>query len=105
MPMAHTLTTPEDFVNAYCGTQTSQSTPTVKARTYVPLAQYLLLCSLGATPPAGDSLPKYFAHAGAARWLQRATVPLHGGRWGGDRFEEETAPEPDVPVFARCSSS
>ncbi|KAJ1470298.1 hypothetical protein T484DRAFT_1917867 [Baffinella frigidus] len=82
MSREHTPMTPVDFVNAFCGTQTSQTCPDM--RPYIPLAEDLLLCSLGATPRAEDTSANYNAHAGAARWLQRATTPLRGGRRGSE---------------------
>ncbi|KAJ1467500.1 hypothetical protein T484DRAFT_1921502 [Baffinella frigidus] len=82
--MSQEYTTPEDLINAWCGgTQTSSL---CDSQTYVQLAEDLLLCSLGATPRANDTLANCKAHAGAARWLQTATVPL------------------DVGVLARSSS-
>jgi hypothetical protein len=47
MDTEYTLTTPEDFINAWCGKQTSSLCDT---QIYILEAQALLLCSLGATP-------------------------------------------------------
>ena len=73
-----TLTTPEDFINAWCGTQTSSFCENMCTTTQ---AQDLLLCSLGATPRgrplrADNSSLNYNTHAGAAGWLQDAAVLL-----------------------------
>ncbi|KAJ1496340.1 hypothetical protein T484DRAFT_1740347 [Baffinella frigidus] len=112
MPKVCTLTTPEDFINAFCGTQTCETPPTARARTYVPLFEDLLLCALGATPHAEEVSAYSEAHAGAARWLesglQRATVPQTEGQKGGQCVEGETAPRQpvhDAAPFARCASS
>jgi hypothetical protein len=95
MTREYTPTTPEDVINAWCGTQTS-SLGDSPSGAYVPLAEELLLCSLGATPRANDTSANCKAHAGAARWLR-------GDRRGGVCFEEET-PEPCGIVLARSSS-
>ncbi|KAJ1466039.1 hypothetical protein T484DRAFT_1922462 [Baffinella frigidus] len=88
-----TLTTPEDFINAFCGTQTSHTYPAARPRTYTLLAEDLLLCAFGATPRPDDTSAYCNAHAGAARWLQRATMPQRRGRPGSETSEEEAAPE------------
>jgi len=78
MAKEYTLTTPEDFINAWCGTQTSSFCENMCTTE----AQDLLLISCGATPRGGrpradDISLNYNTHAGAARWLQDAAVPLH----------------------------
>ncbi|KAJ1468095.1 hypothetical protein T484DRAFT_1755398 [Baffinella frigidus] len=98
------LTTPEDFVNAFCGPQSPTTSPTARARTYIPLADDLLLCSLGATPRAEDTSANYNAHAGAARWLQRATTPLRGGRRGSEYLGAVSSSGLDGTEFSRCLS-
>ncbi|KAJ1496341.1 hypothetical protein T484DRAFT_1759506 [Baffinella frigidus] len=109
MPKAYTLTTPDDFITAFCGTQTNETPPTARARTYVPLIEDLLLCALGATPRAEDVSAYSEAHAGAARWLAQGesshAAPLPEGRRGEQCVAEETAPGHDAAPFARCSSS
>ncbi|KAJ1468179.1 hypothetical protein T484DRAFT_3630209, partial [Baffinella frigidus] len=106
MSREYTPTTPVDIINAWCGTQTSSFSDSQMyvPRMYMTEAEDLLLCSLGATPRADDASANYKAHAGAARWLRRATVPLRGGRRGSECFEEETAPGASGIVLARCSS-
>jgi len=64
MSKEYTLTTPEDFINAWCGTQTSSFSDSHMHNTE---AQDLLLCSFGATPR--DTSANFNVHAGAARWL------------------------------------
>ena len=111
MSRGHSPTTPADFIVAFCGTQTSETCPTARPRTYTPLAADLLLCSFGATPHANTSA-NYNGHAGAARWMQRATVPPHevceGGRNPRRRAslaaEESSTHGPGVFIFARRSS-
>ncbi|KAJ1467587.1 hypothetical protein T484DRAFT_1921402 [Baffinella frigidus] len=104
MSREHTFTTPVDFINAFCGTQTSQIYPAARPRTYTLLAEDLLLCAFGATPRPEDTSAYCNAHAGAARWLQRATMPQRQVRRGSECAEEETVPELAGNVFARCSS-
>jgi len=118
----HTLTTPDDFINAWCGTQTSSFCENMCTTQ----AQDLLLCSLGATPrggplraearrasvdvtstaqrPRADGSPlNCNTHAGAAGWLQDAAVPLRLQE-SECIGEEQTALRLDGAVLSSCSS-
>jgi len=104
MAKDYTLLTPEDFINAWCGTQTSSFCENMCTTQ----AQDLLLISCGATPRGGplradDISLNYNTIAGAARWLQDAAVPLRGQ--GIECIgEEKTAPGLDGAVLSSCSS-
>jgi len=104
MPMA--LTPAEEFIHAFCGKQTSE---TSRPRTYSLQAEDLLLCSFGASPRASSSSSANCStHAGAARWLQRTTVPLSENTRSlsenGCRRASSAPPGAGISVFARCSS-
>jgi len=105
MAKEYALTTPEDFINAWCGTQTSSFCENSMCTTQ---AQDLLLCSHGATPRGrplrvDDSSLNYNTHAGAGRWLQDAAAPLllQDSKCIG---EEKTALRLDGAVLSSFSS-